>query len=256
MRILVVEDEERLRDGLARLIESIDPQFKVVGRAANGVQGLKMLEQLWPDAVFTDIRMPDMDGFEMIRAADERGFTGCSFVLISAYSDFSYVRQAFRHGVVDYILKPVTYEEIEKVLFRLTNIAPANPFARGCTDEQHPLPEGASPLVRAAVEMIQKGYAGSMSLDDVATRLGVSSEYFSQLFSRQMAITFTSYLKHYRVDAAKRLLLERRWKAQDVAAMTGYQNAKYFSRVFREVTGMSPSEFVAQYADTSEPGAK
>ncbi len=253
MRIVVVEDEARSRDGLARLIESIDPRFRVVGRAANGMEGLDMLRRLWPDAVFTDIRMPDMDGFEMIRAADELGFTNCAFVLVSAHSDFSYVRQALRHGVVDYILKPVTYEEIEKVLFRLMNIAPASPFARGCIDEQHPLPENASPLVRAAIDMIHKGYASALSLDDVASRLGVSCEYFSQLFSKQMSIPFTSYLKSYRVDVAKGLLLEHRWKTQDIAAMTGYQNAKYFSRVFRDVTGMSPSEFVSQYADP--PGA-
>lgn len=247
MRILVVEDEERSLDGLSRLIESIGPQFKVVGRASNGEKGLQLIEELWPDVVFTDICMPGMDGFQLIHEAEKRGFSGCSFVLISAHSDFSYVRQAFRFGVVDYILKPVSYEEIEKVLFRLDKIVPDNPFSQGHVDERYSLPENASPIVRSAVEMIRKNYASPLSLNDISSKLGVSIEHFSQTFSKQMSITFTSYLKNYRIDVAKRLLLEKRWKMQDIAAMTGYQNPKYFSRVFRDVTGMSPSEFIAQY---------
>ena len=252
MRILVVEDEERSLEGLVNLIESIGPQFKVVGSATNGANGLKLIEQLWPDVVFTDICMPGMDGFELIQQAAKKGFSSCSFVLVSAHSNFSYVRQAFRYGVVDYILKPVTYEEIEKVLFRLDKIAPGNPFAQGSVEERYAVPEGASPIVRAAVEMIHNNYASPISLDDIASKLGVSIEYFSQTFSKQMSITFTSYLKNYRVDIAKRLLLERRWKMQDIAAMVGYQNPKYFSRVFRDVTNMSPSEFVNQYKNPSQ----
>jgi two-component system response regulator YesN len=102
-------------------------------------------------------------------------------------------------------------------------------------------------LVRQAVEAIHKNYAAQLTLDGIASRLDVSSEYFSQLFSRQMGIPFTTYLKHYRIDVAKRLLLEHRLKMQDIAAMTGYQTAQYFCRVFKEVTQISPSEFVRQY---------
>lgn len=109
------------------------------------------------------------------------------------------------------------------------------------------MPEGVNPLIRQAVEIIRKNFAAQLTLDGVASKLDVSSEYFSQLFSRQMGITFTAYLKNYRVDAAKRLLLERRWKMQDIAAMTGYQTAQYFCRVFKEVTFISPSEFIRQY---------
>ena len=59
-----------------------------------------------------------------------------------------------------------------------------------------------------------------------------------------MSITFSYYLKQYRINIAKRLLLEHRWKTQDIASMSGYQNPKYFSRVFRKVAGMTASEYV------------
>ena len=258
MRILIVEDEERLRTGLKHLIESIGPDFKVVGAAANGVEGLERIEQLWPDVVFVDIRMPEMDGFEMIERATSGSahpFKG-AFVIISAYSNFSYVRRALRQGVADYLLKPVSYQEVEQVLFRLANIPQNNPFAQGCLDEQYPVPENAAPLVKSAVEMIRTGYAGPLSLDAVAEKLGVSCEYFSQTFSKQMSVPFSRYLKSYRMDVAKRLLLERRFRMQDIASMTGYQNPKYFSRVFREVMHMSPSEYVEKYGSPRDGGGR
>ena len=249
MRICVVEDEERLCAGLMRVIESVGPQFKVVGSAENGAKGLAIVERMLPDVVFTDVRMPVMDGLEMIRALTQSKAHGCSFVIVSAYSDFEYTRQAIRYGVIDYILKPVTFEDVEAVLYRLNRegACSRSPYADGLSGEAHPMPANANPIVRQAVEIIRKNYATQLTLDGIASRLDVSSEYFSQLFSRQMGIPFTSYLKRYRVDAAKRLLLERRWKMQDIAAMTGYQTAQYFCRIFKEVTGISPSEFVRHY---------
>ena len=248
MRICVVEDEERLCIGLANVIESVDDRFKVVGTAENGALGIEMVNRLLPDVVFTDVRMPVMDGLEMIHSLMQSKVHS-SFVIVSAYSDFEYTRQAIQYGVVDYILKPVTFEDVESVLNRLDRVGTAqpNPFPNGPFDALYPMPDGVSPLVRRAVEIIHKNFASQLTLDGIASRFDVSCEYFSQLFSKQMGITFTSYLKHFRVDAAKRLLLERRWKMQVIAAMTGYQTAQYFNRVFKEVTGISPSEFVREY---------
>ncbi len=88
MRLVVVEDEIRSRHGLVELIQSIDPRCKVVGQAVNGQQGLQQLGALAPDAVFVDIRMPVMDGLEMIREA-RRLELKCDFVVVSAYASSS-----------------------------------------------------------------------------------------------------------------------------------------------------------------------
>lgn len=248
MRIVVVEDEERSRTGLSHLIESVGKEFKVVGQARDGAEGIELIHHQLPDVVFVDIIMPVMNGLEMIEHIVEAGKAKCAFVIVSAHSDFEYARRALRSNAVDYILKPVTYEETERMLYKLSGTLSSNPFAGGRVDELFPVPEGANPLVLSAIALVKEHYAGPLSLDDVASRLGVTNEYLSQLFSKQMSVGFTSYVKHYRVDAAKHLLLQQKWRIQDVAGMTGYQNAKYFIRVFREVTGLTPSEFVKQHA--------
>ena len=69
MRIIIAEDEQRSREGLCRLVEGLEGDYQLVGRAANGSAALDMILQLKPDAVFTDIKMPIMDGIELITHA-------------------------------------------------------------------------------------------------------------------------------------------------------------------------------------------
>lgn len=104
MRVIVVEDDEGSLNGLVRLLESIDPSIKVVGKAGNGKEGLELIEKRIPDVVITDIKMPVMDGLEMIRNLYEKQWKKSHFIIISSYSDFEYARQALRYQVTDYLL--------------------------------------------------------------------------------------------------------------------------------------------------------
>ena len=80
MRVIVVEDDEGSLNGLVRLLESIDPSIKVVGKAGNGKEGLELIEKRIPDVVITDIKMPVMDGLEMIRNLYEFELSGLKVV--------------------------------------------------------------------------------------------------------------------------------------------------------------------------------
>lgn len=249
MRIVVIEDEERSRKGLARMIQDVGPEFRVIGQAANGVEGLALIRDQLPDVAFVDVSMPVMDGLEMIERALLDPLCKCTFVIISAYSKFEYVRRALRSNVADYILKPVIPDEVERTLFKLLGRVVPSPFLQGNVEEIYPMPEDVHPLVRKAADIVREEYASPLSLDGVASRLCVSNEYLSQLFSRQMNVPFTRYLKQRRVDVAKRLLLEGKWRIQDVSSMTGYQNARYFVRVFKEIADMTPSEYQRYYTN-------
>lgn len=111
MKIAIVEDEIRIREGLRRLLERLFPQDEIVGEAGDGKSGLELLLKTGPDLVLADIRMPEMDGMQMLRAALDQGCAPVA-ILLSAYSDFEYAREAMKLGVSEYLVKPVTADEL------------------------------------------------------------------------------------------------------------------------------------------------
>ena len=106
MRILIVEDEIRIREGIQKLLHKIDSEYAVVGEANDGIEGLRLCRELHPDLIITDVQMPGMDGLKMLEILYNEGIMGKAIVL-SAYSEFEYARGAMKLGVTDYLLKPL-----------------------------------------------------------------------------------------------------------------------------------------------------
>lgn len=120
MKIIIVEDEIRIREGLGRLIQKMSSNYEIVGEADNGTSGLVMARDLMPDVIVTDIKMPEMDGLEMLKELyqTEDGSKAKAIVL-SAYSEFEYARQAIHLGVKEYLLKPLVVDDISEALKRV-----------------------------------------------------------------------------------------------------------------------------------------
>lgn len=114
MRILVVEDEVKIRKGIASLIDR-HTEHTVVGEAKNGAEGYELALRYQPEVVITDIRMPEMDGLEMMQKLQEKGGSW-HFVILSGYSEFEYAKQALRCGAEDYLLKPLAPEDVTRIL--------------------------------------------------------------------------------------------------------------------------------------------
>ena len=117
MRILIVEDEVMIREGLAKLIK-FHTGHTVIGEASNGQEGLNLAVRFKPQLVITDIRMPVMDGLQMIEKFHEMNLN-IRAVILSGYSEFEYARKAIYYGVEDYLLKPLAAEDIVDVLERI-----------------------------------------------------------------------------------------------------------------------------------------
>ncbi len=123
MRIVVVEDNELYRDELLQCLEQEESDIEIMGSASNGVEGLALVEKLVrenaaPDVIFTDIRMPEMDGFEMIEVLQRRQIS-CKIVVTSSCPEFLYAKRAMELGAVDFLVKPLKAYEVRNVLGRL-----------------------------------------------------------------------------------------------------------------------------------------
>jgi two-component system, response regulator YesN len=104
-RVLIVDDEQLIRQGIKHYLNWEQEGFEIVGEASNGVEALEIIEMKHPHIILTDIVMPIMDGEELTRIVKER-YPQIEVIILSSFGDFDYVRSTFQSGVVDYILKP------------------------------------------------------------------------------------------------------------------------------------------------------
>ena len=118
IRIVVIDDEYMVVEGLKALIARQQPLYQVVGWAYDGNEGLSVIRDTQPDIVITDIRIPGMDGLSLIETAKEF-CPDTAFVVISGYTEFEYARRALSLGVKGYIDKPVSREKLSAVLGRI-----------------------------------------------------------------------------------------------------------------------------------------
>lgn len=114
-RLMVVDDESVIRQGLRNAVPFEELGFILVGEAANGLEGVQLCEELNPDLIIADIRMPVMDGLTMCRKVQEL-LPAAHFIILSGYSDFTYAKQAIDIHALGYLLKPISVAEFREVL--------------------------------------------------------------------------------------------------------------------------------------------
>ena len=118
IRTLVIDDEPFLRQYIKNCIVSLNPAFTIIGEAGNGEEAWRKITETTPDVIFIDIKMPLVDGLEVLERCSRLKKSPLSVVL-SGYSEFSYAQKALKHHAFDYILKPVNQEALGQLLKRI-----------------------------------------------------------------------------------------------------------------------------------------
>lgn len=116
-KLIVIDDEYLAVRGIETMIRKMDVPYVFAGSAQDGVSGLKLIEEVRPDLVITDIRMPGLSGLDLIAEARKK-FPDMIFSLISAYREFEYARQGLELGAVSYIDKPITRDKLQLLFAR------------------------------------------------------------------------------------------------------------------------------------------
>lgn len=238
MKILIVDDEYKTRESLAKLISRLFPDFQIIGEAENGIEGARQIQTLHPDLVITDIKMPKMDGLSMIENVWATS-PDTHYLLLTGYADFEYAQQAIRLPVIDYLLKPIGVTELRTVLEQISKKIQKNAFSTYNTIEVNTNSE----FVSYVINDMHKNYATRLYLDEYAAKFHITPEYASNLFTKETGLNFSTYLKKLRIEKAKELLMQSNLKIYEIALRTGYTDPKYFCRVFKEITGKSPKSF-------------
>ena len=215
--------------------------FSVVGAQTDPFAALDEVIAIRPDAVFVDVRMPQISGLDLIRMIQQR-VPETTFVILSGYAEFSYATSALRLGAVDYCLKPMDAEEARALLKRLEEHLRARPTAPAqelsqieCGNEQF------AALLRYVNEHINE----PLVLQELAQRFFLNVNYCGELFKTVTGETFTHYVRRKRLEQACDLLKHTALPITQIAARVGYADLPYFSRVFTSSFGVSPSQYRA-----------
>ena len=235
--MIVADDEKLIANNIARRIEENCPSFRVAARAGTGLEALKQAKELLPDVVFSDIKMPEMDGIELISRL-RREMPAVLCVIVSGYSDFEYMKAAIQQSAADYLLKPVNPEELKRLLQRLE----ATLLAR----EQQMIPRRESDAAALAERVrlyLQENYDQPVDFSSLADSLAVSAPYLSKLFHEQEGKSPSRYLTDLRMRKAQKLLMDTQLTVREIAVRVGYPDPFHFSRNFKNAMGISPVQF-------------
>ncbi|WP_419872709.1 response regulator transcription factor [Candidatus Pristimantibacillus sp. PTI5] len=193
-KILIVDDEPMIREGLQTLVDWNKYGFKVVGIASNGREAVEKHASLAPDLILIDIRMPGMDGLQAIE--EIRKTDGiCHFLILSGYAEFNYAKQAIAHNVDGYILKPIDEDELESNIERI---------AGQLKNKSEQLQNSEQTTVLLREEMLQQLAAGKFDPEaagsqDLKALLGEPAKYYQllliELYSREHSLTMNATLK-------------------------------------------------------------
>lgn len=116
--IILVDDETQVRQTIISRIPWDSLGFEIIGEAENGLEAIDLINEKLPDLVITDIRMPYLDGLELIKAIKEAN-PAISVVILSGHDEFSYAKKAISLGVDEYVLKPINRDEIVELMKRI-----------------------------------------------------------------------------------------------------------------------------------------
>ena len=246
-KILIAEDEPIERRVLRRVLERNLGEGFTVLEAKNGREALALYEQERPQLLLLDIELPGISGLEAARQIRAQGGC-CAIVFVSAYDNFTYAREAITLRVQDYLLKP--YAEQELILTVEEAIRLYSQENPGPVREERPVrldsdSESARlSFVRERIEAyIRENYHTSLSLQKAAQAMNYSDTHFCRLFKQCFKVNFSAYLTAYRVERAKELLLGTMATVKEVGIACGYADTSYFIRVFKRITGATPSEY-------------
>lgn len=248
--VLLVEDEEVIRKGICYSVPWEEFGCRVIGEAENGEEGCRMIEELRPDIVITDINTPVMDGLTMI-ARTKAKFDYAALIL-TGYSDFEYAKEAIRQGVTGYVLKPLNIREMKEALELAVLESKNIHYLRERNEKSEELSgitliekekEYKDTVVRQILEYITQNYQQKVMLSDLEKELHYTERYINQQFRKYVGTTVIEYLNRYRIQKALELLRTGDMPVSEIGWECGIGEYKYFNHVFKKYVGCSAREY-------------
>ncbi|WP_035987899.1 response regulator [Leptolyngbya sp. KIOST-1] len=252
--VLIIEDEAQTRNIFLKCLEF--EGFRAVG-ASDGSTGVAMAQRHNPDLVVCDIMMPDMDGYSVLSTLRKVRQTALiPLIFLTAKVTMADLRRGMELGADDYLTKPCTVEQfLAAINSRLQRQAELHElYSQEALPESppgaHPEPPHpifpSDPKLASVFHFIEAHYHQPISLNDVAQQAGYSPAYLTNLVQSHTGRTIKQWIIERRMAQAKILLAKTTQSVRQIAEASGYSDAGYFTRQFRQFQGVSPQTWRQQ----------
>lgn len=246
--LLVVDDEKYIANSISDMLRKEFPDELNVLTAHIPKQAIEIASEQVIDILVTDIEMPGMDGFELsLRLRELHSHLHC--VLLTAYNNSDYMLKAFRHDIVDYVLKledsEALKDAVRKALRRVHKEKQPAGFLYSHPEPAPRLETGNEydVLLARIFDYIEKNIDQDLSLIKIAEHVNFNSSYLSRLFKKAYGKTLSEYIWEYKLIKAKEMLSNSNLKINEIAVKLGFESRTYFARFFKRMTGITPKEY-------------
>jgi len=246
-KVIIIDDEDIIVQGLKKVVNWAKYGCEVVATASDAKSGAQAIRENSPDILFTDIKMPNMDGLTML-AGLKGEFPNMQITVLTGYRDFEYAKRALHLGVTRFLLKPSKMNELEEALQIMTeNLGKLQPGAAEEKKESEEEQQDGNPansfIVRSALKYIEVHYAEKLTLTELAEKTYVSQWYLSKLLNKYTDKSFCDLLNQTRIKKAEKLLKDPSLKIHEVSDMLGFNDVTHFSKIFKKIEQVSPNEY-------------
>lgn len=241
--VLIADDEEIALRGLDEGVDWEAVHVDKVYKCHSKDTAIRMLRTYDIDIIVTDIEMPGGSGLELIRWVRENQ-ADRSVIFYTGHAEFSYVQEALRLGAIDYLLKPVPYRELEKILlFAEERILRAEKTAELAERIVDVVTDDSETIVSQVKKLIAENLSSDIQRDELAAEVHISPGHLTRIFKKEEGIALSDYIIKKRIFVSKQLLSKTALSITAIASRVGFAYASYFTKVFKEQVGMTPQEY-------------
>lgn len=245
-KVLIADDEEKIRKGIAKLINYFQMDLEVCGCAKNGIEAIELLELHSPDILIIDINMPFINGLEAIKTI-RKANSNVVIIIISGYDKFEYAQTAIEYEVSKYLLKPFDNNEFKSILLKA--IATIESRTPELTIASQELTINETYSKQEIISYINQNYRNpDISLTHLEDVFKIGRTSIANYLKKETGKTFVDYVTLLKIEQAKSLLLNSDLTVNKISDFLGFSNQHYFSKVFKCQVGLSPLQFKVQHS--------
>ena len=242
--VLLVDDEELALVGLEEGVNWENVNVQKIYKCHSKDTAIRMLKTYSIDIIITDIEMPGGTGLELIHWAKDNK-PEVEAVFYTGHAEFAYVQEALRLGAADYLLKPIEYPALEKIvldiekkIYTREKEVDFKEFVDDLTEESQ------VEVVDQVKQLISENISlGNLQREELANMVHLSPGYLSRIFKKETGMSLSDYIIQKRITIAKQLLTKTNLPVTTIAERIGLSYASYFTKLFKEKVNMTPQEY-------------